>query len=112
MNANKICACKLVWKCIDKDICDIFKDHFAIQDHEKETRNANNSLKMPKIRTEYARKSFYCTGAKIYNDLPLKIFFFFFFIHQKELTTNFTYYSTYLITLQHHRNDTKGSERQ
>ena len=37
---------------------------------------------------------------------------FFFFIHQKELTTNFTYYSTYLITLQHHRNDTKGSERQ
>ena len=36
----------------------------------------------------------------------------FFFIHQKELTTNFTYYSSYLITLQHHRNDTKGSERQ
>ena len=73
MNANKIRACKLVRKCIDKDICDIFKDYFAIQDHGKETRNATNSLKMPKIRTEYARKSFYYTGAKIYNELPLKI---------------------------------------
>ena len=41
--------------------------------HGKETRNATNSLKMPKIRTEYARKSFYYTGAKIYNELPLKI---------------------------------------
>ena len=28
---------------------------------------------MPRIRTEYARKSFYSTGAKIYNELPLKI---------------------------------------
>ena len=28
---------------------------------------------MPKIRTEYARKSFYYTGATIYNELPLKI---------------------------------------
>ena len=73
MNANNIRACKLVRKCIDKDICDIFKDYFAIQDHGKETRNATNSLQMPKIRTEYARKSFYYTGAKIYNELPLKI---------------------------------------
>ena len=73
INANKIRACKLVRKCIDKDICDISKDYFAIQDHGKETRNATNSLKMPKIRTEYARKSFYYTGAKIYNELPLKI---------------------------------------
>ena len=27
----------------------------------------------PKIRTEYARKYFYYTGAKVYNELPLKI---------------------------------------
>ena len=73
MNASKIRACKLVRKCIDKDICGIFKNHFRIQNHGKETRNANNSLQLPKIRTEYARKSFYYTGAKIYNELPLKI---------------------------------------
>eukprot|EP00794_Sanderia_malayensis_P001559 gene1559-1719_t len=73
LNANKIRVCKLVRKCIDKDICDIFKDHFTIQDDGKETRNANNSLKMPQIRPEYARKSFYYTGAKIYNELPPNI---------------------------------------
>ncbi|MCP4483066.1 MAG: hypothetical protein GY823_00665 [Flavobacteriaceae bacterium] len=66
INANKIRACKLVQKCIDKDICDIFKDYFTIQNHEK-------CLKMPRIRTKYARKSFYYTGAKIDNKLPLKI---------------------------------------
>ena len=73
MNTNKIRVCKLVRKCIDKDICHTFKDHFILQNHSKHTRNANNSLKLPKIRTEYARKSLYYTGAKIYNDLPLKI---------------------------------------
>ena len=73
LNANKIRVCKLVRKCIDEDICDVFKDHFTIQNHGKGTRNAENSLKMPKIRTEYARKSFYYTGAKTYNELPLKI---------------------------------------
>ena len=49
MNANKIRACKRNARaCIDKDICDIFKDHFAIQNHGKDTRNADHSLKMPK----------------------------------------------------------------
>ena len=73
LNANKIRAFKLVQKCIDKDIWDIFKDYFTIQDYGKEARNANKSLKMPKIRTEYAHKSFCYTGGKIYNELPLKI---------------------------------------
>ena len=60
-------------KCIDKDMCDMFQDHFMVQNHGEHTRNAKNSLKLPKIRTEYARNSLYCTGTKIYNDLPLKI---------------------------------------
>ena len=34
INANKIRACILVRKCIDKDICEIFEDHFIVQDHE------------------------------------------------------------------------------
>ena len=71
MNTNKIPNCKLVRKSIDKDICVICKDHVTLQNHGKETRNANNNLKMPKIRTDYARKSFYHTGAKIYNEPPL-----------------------------------------
>ena len=48
-------------------------DFFIVQDHEKVTRNTQNSVKLPFIKTEYARKSFYFTGAKIYNELPLEI---------------------------------------
>ena len=73
INENKFRACILARKCIDKDICEIFEDHFIVQDHEKVTRNTQNSVKLPFIKTEYARKSFYFTGAKIYNELPLEI---------------------------------------
>ena len=30
-------------------------------------------LKLPVIKTEYARKSFYFTGVNIYNSLPLEL---------------------------------------
>ena len=70
MTSYQIRVCKPVRKCIDKDI---IKDHFIVQSHGKHTGNASKSLKVPKTRTEYARKSFSYTGKKIYNDLPLKI---------------------------------------
>jgi hypothetical protein len=37
VNANKLRACKLVRKCIDNDICDIFKNYFTVQQHGRET---------------------------------------------------------------------------
>ena len=73
INANKFRACILVRKCIDKDICEISEDHFIVQEHENVTRNTQNGVKLPFIKTEYARKSFYFTGATIYNELPLEI---------------------------------------
>ena len=72
-NANKIRACKLVRKCIDKDICVTFQGYFEINDHKMCTRNNQCLVKLPKIRTEYARKSFRFMGAKIYNELPVNI---------------------------------------
>ena len=73
ITANKIRACVQVRKYIDKDICKVFEDHFIVQNHETDTRNAQNSVKVPLIKGEYARKSLYFTCAKIYNELPLKI---------------------------------------
>ena len=43
------------------------------QHHEKSTRNNNIYLKLPVVRTEFARKSAYFMAAKIYNDLPIDI---------------------------------------
>ena len=72
-NANKICACKLVRKCIDKDISDTFEGYLEINDHKMRTRNIQCLVKLPKITTEYARKSFRFMGARIYNELPISI---------------------------------------
>ena len=72
-NANKIRACKLVRKCIDKDICDTFQGYFEINGHKMRTRNNQCLVKLPKIETEYARKSFRFMGAKICNELPINI---------------------------------------
>ena len=71
VNANKLRACKLVHKCIDNDICDLFKSYFTIQHHGKETRNNNNILKLPAIRTEYAHKSFYFMKLRSIMNYPL-----------------------------------------
>ena len=73
VSANKIRACKLVRKCIDKEICDIFQGYFEINDHNMRTRNNQCLVKFPKIKTEYERKSFPFMAAKIYNELPINI---------------------------------------
>ena len=73
INANKMRACKLVLKCLDKDICGHFQNYFTLIEHEKETRNNNCTLRLPNIKREYARKSFLYMGAKVYNELPLDI---------------------------------------
>ncbi len=49
------------------------QNHFTLQRHEKQTRNNNYTLKLPRIKTEYARKSFMYMGAIVYNELPLDI---------------------------------------
>ena len=73
VNDNKTRACKLVRKCLDKETCEQLQNHFMLQEHEKLTRNDNCTLKLPRIKTEYARKSFMFMGAKVYNELPLEL---------------------------------------
>ena len=60
-------------KCIDKDICDTFQGYFEINDHKMRTRNNQYLVKLPKIKTVYAQKSFRFMGAKIYNELPINL---------------------------------------
>ena len=73
VNANKTRACKLVRKCLDKETCEQLQNHFTLQEHERQTRNNTYTLKLPRIKTEYARKSFLFMGAKVYNELPLEL---------------------------------------
>ena len=73
IQCNRKRACEIVRKCLVKDISSLFHDYFTIINHEKRTRNNDCLLRLPKIRTEYARKSFFFMGAKVYNDLPAEI---------------------------------------
>ena len=66
-------ACKTVRKCIDKNICENFHKYFIINNHSKCTRNQSALLKLPKVKLEFAKRSFYYAGAKLYYDLPRDI---------------------------------------
>ena len=66
-------ACKTVRQCIDKYICTNFHQYFQIHEHNFNTRNKGYSVKIPKVKLEFARQSFYFLGAKIYNDMPIGI---------------------------------------
>ena len=66
-------ACILVRKILDNDICDSLIGHFTRNKHGRVTWNSDCLAFLPKIKTEYARRSFYFMGAKVYNDLPLEI---------------------------------------
>ena len=72
VNANNTRACKLVPKCLDKETCEQMQNHFTLQGHERQTRNNNYTLELPRIKIEYARKSFMFMGSKVFNELPLE----------------------------------------
>ena len=66
-------ACCIVRKCINNTICDNFTKYFELFEHDVNTRNNCKMIRLPKVKLEFARKSFYYSGAKIYNELPLII---------------------------------------
>ena len=43
---------------MDDNVCENFKDYFAINYHAKNTRNRNKLLKLPQVKLEFAKRSF------------------------------------------------------
>ena len=59
-------VCSLVIKCLNKDLChETFDEYFEVQRHKKRTRNNDLCLKLPALKLEFARSSFYYGGAKV-----------------------------------------------
>lgn len=63
----------LVRKCVEKQVCECFHDYFELMSHSINTRNIENSLRLPRVKLNYAKNGFYFMGAKLYNELPLNI---------------------------------------
>jgi hypothetical protein len=66
-------SCTIVRKCLDGQMCSNFNNYFQINETGINTRNANCLLKLPKVKLDFAKQSFFYSGAKIYNDLPIDI---------------------------------------
>ena len=69
-NLAKRQLCVLVRNCLDKSLPENFQGYFDLLQHSLNTRNSNASLKLPKVRTEYGKRSVKFIGSKIYNDIP------------------------------------------
>jgi hypothetical protein len=67
---NKTKALTIVRKCIEGSIVENFGNYFETINHTKNTRNQGITLKLPRLRLEYSRGSFFYMGAKLYNELP------------------------------------------
>ena len=55
-------ACKIVNKVITDDICSNVKGYFEVNNNLKQTRNANFLFKVPRIKIETDRSTFYYMG--------------------------------------------------
>ena len=66
-------ACLQVRKCLNHDVCNNFRNYFKLLTHNNNTRNNKLLLRIPRVKLTFAKKSFYFTGATMYNDLPIDI---------------------------------------
>ena len=55
-NSNRKHACILVKQCLQGKTIEQFQDYFKISNHRYQTQNNAKMLKLPVIKTEYARK--------------------------------------------------------
>ena len=63
--------CQNVYKCLIGDVCEHFENYFEVMTNN--TRNKNILLRLPKIRLESSKKSFFYYGAKCFNELPPEV---------------------------------------
>ncbi|XP_057296237.1 uncharacterized protein LOC130625190 [Hydractinia symbiolongicarpus] len=63
--------CLQLFKCVHGDVCENFVNYFEKMTNN--TRNKNHLLRLPKIKLESSRKSFFFNGAETFNELPLQI---------------------------------------
>ena len=51
----------------------MLNEYFTLSTHAKSTRNNNYLVKLPKVKLEFARNSFFYFGAFLYNSVPIEI---------------------------------------
>ena len=62
-------TCLFVKKCLNNELCSNFENYFDVIGHNKNTRQGLY-LRLPAIRLESTKNSFFFAGAKLFNNLP------------------------------------------
>ena len=63
-----------VHRCLtNEEICENFENYFSLKSSRVNTRNNNVMARLPYVKLEVARKSFYFHGANLYNKLPIDL---------------------------------------
>ena len=71
-NIMKKRCCVQVFRSINEDICESLRNYFELTDI-RSNRSKGKTIRLPRIRIETARHSFYFYGAKIFNSLPAEV---------------------------------------
>ena len=66
-------CCVYAYKCLHGEVCDNFVNYFDFTKTRVQTRNTGILIRLPKIKTEQAKKGFFFTGAKLFNQLPVHV---------------------------------------
>ena len=69
-NLIKRKSCQLGFDCLQDNVCTPFKEYLTNIEHNINIRNNGCSLKLPKAKLEFGRRSFAFQGALVYNTLP------------------------------------------
>ena len=69
---NKRKICKFVRKCLDGQAAN-FVNYFTLIEHNRGTRNNKCSIRLPSMKLESTRNSFFLSGAYVYNELPWEL---------------------------------------
>ena len=51
-------ACLFVFDCLNENVCSPFKNFFHFLTHDFNTRNSGTTIALPKVKLDFARKSF------------------------------------------------------
>ena len=63
-----------VHRCLtNEEICENFENYFSLKNSRVNTRNNNVMARLPYVKLEVARKSFYFHGANLYNKLSMDL---------------------------------------
>ena len=55
------------------EMCENFKDYFTLMNNS--TRNRGKLLRLPRVKLESTKESFYFNGANFFNSLAIQLFY-------------------------------------